>query len=57
MRKSLILAATLLAATPTFAQVNCGGSFSSFLANIKAESISRGHSGATVNRFPRKCAP
>jgi len=51
MRKSLILAATLLAATPTFAQVNCGGSFSSFLANIKAESISRGHSGATVNRF------
>ena len=51
MRKSLILAATLLAATPTFAQVKCGGSFSGFIANMKAESISRGHSKATVNRF------
>ncbi|MBV1868359.1 MAG: lytic murein transglycosylase [Marinosulfonomonas sp.] len=51
MRKSIILAIALLAATPTFAQVKCGGSFSSFVSNVKAAAIARGHSKATVTRF------
>jgi len=51
MRKSLIVAIALLAATPTFAQVKCGGSFSSFVSNIKTTAIASGHSPATVKRF------
>ena len=51
MRKSLIVAIALLAATPTFAQVKCGGSFASFVSNIKTTAIASGHSPATVKQF------
>ncbi len=51
MRFPLILAATILAASPAFAEVKCGGTFSSFISNLKSEAISKGYSNATVNQF------
>ncbi len=51
MRFPLILSAALLLAGPALANVPCGGSFSSFLGNVKAQAVARGHSAATVDRF------
>ncbi|PHQ97358.1 MAG: lytic transglycosylase [Marinosulfonomonas sp.] len=51
MRFSLILAATVLATSPAFAEVKCGGTFSSFISDMKAEAISKGYSKSTVNQF------
>ncbi len=51
MRLNQILATfILLAASPALA-VPCGGSFSSFVASMKAEAVSQGHNKATVDRF------
>lgn len=51
MRIFPLIAAVLLAGSPAIAQVSCGGSFSGFVKNIKAEAVSRGHSQSSVNRF------
>ncbi len=51
MRFPLTVAAAALAAAPAFANVPCGGSFSSFIANLKQEARANGHSAATVDRF------
>jgi len=51
MRFPVFVAAILLSATTALADVPCGGSFSSFLGNIKKEAIANGHSAATVDRF------
>ncbi|MEM8690620.1 MAG: lytic murein transglycosylase [Pseudomonadota bacterium] len=41
----------LLALAPTAALAQCGGSFSSFVENLKAEAVSRGHMAQSVNTF------
>ncbi len=41
----------LTCATPALANVPCGGSFSSFVKNVKTEAVRRGHSQSTVNSF------
>lgn len=46
----LPLMAFCLAALPFAAQA-CGGSFSSFVNDLKAEAIAKGHKGATVETF------
>ncbi|MGR3344277.1 MAG: lytic murein transglycosylase [Paracoccaceae bacterium] len=51
MRFPLLIAAAALAASPALAAVPCGGSFSTFIANMKAEAVARGHTKASVNRF------
>jgi lytic murein transglycosylase len=51
MRFPILVAAALLAASPSLAAVPCGGTFSSFISNMKAEAISRGHDQAAVDRF------
>ena len=51
MRFPLFIAAAALAATPAFAAVPCGGSFSTFLANMKAEAVALGYAKSTVDRF------
>jgi lytic murein transglycosylase len=51
MRLPLAIALTLLTATPTLANVACGGKFSSFVSKMKAEAVSQGHSKSTVNGF------
>ena len=51
MRIPFILAAALLTATPTFAQVKCGGSFNNFIKDFKSTAVARGHSKQTVNNF------
>jgi len=51
MRFPLLIAAAALAATPALAGVPCGGSFSTFISNMKAEAVVRGHTKASVNRF------
>ncbi len=51
MRFPLLIAAAVLAANPALSAVPCGGSFSTFVANMKAEAIARGHTKASVNRF------
>ena len=51
MRFPLFIAAVALAATPAFAAVPCGGSFSTFLANMKAEAVALGYAKSTVDRF------
>ena len=51
MRFPLILAVALIVAAPAFANVPCGGSFSSFIANLKQEATANGHSAATVDNF------
>ena len=45
----LVLALTC--ASPAFAKVPCGGSFSSFVNNAKAEAVRMGHDKSTVNAF------
>ncbi|SEK90617.1 lytic murein transglycosylase [Pacificibacter marinus] len=45
----LVLALTC--ASPAFADVPCGGSFSSFVKNVKTEAIRLGHDKSTVNAF------
>lgn len=47
---STITAAFILVASGAAAQ-QCGGSFSGFVENMKAEAISRGHSTSSVNNF------
>lgn len=51
MRFPQFLAVAIIAASPSFANVPCGGSFSGFLSNFKTEAVARGHSKASVNRF------
>ncbi|MEE9427198.1 MAG: lytic murein transglycosylase [Paracoccaceae bacterium] len=51
MRFLPLVAAVALTAAPAFAQVSCGGSFSGFVKNIKAEAVSRGHSKPSVDQF------
>ncbi|MTJ05465.1 MAG: lytic murein transglycosylase [Sediminimonas qiaohouensis] len=52
MRISALIALSLtLAAAPAFAKTPCGGSFSSFVADLKQEAQARGHDRATVERF------
>ncbi len=51
MRIFSFLAATLMLAHSASAQVSCGGSFPTFVNNIKAEALSRGHSKAAVKKF------
>lgn len=48
----LLLAATLFCASGSLATAkSCGGSFSSFMAGVKQEAISKGHSKASVDKF------
>ncbi|SPF79684.1 lytic murein transglycosylase [Pseudoprimorskyibacter insulae] len=49
--RALALIAALTLATPSLAQVPCGGSFSSFVAGLKKEAVQKGHNSATVDRF------
>lgn len=51
MRIPFILATALILASPVSAQVKCGGSFSGFISDMKAEAISMGYSQNTVNSF------
>ena len=51
MRLPLAIALTLLTATPTLANVACGGKFSSFVSKMKAEAVSQGHSKSIVSGF------
>lgn len=51
MRIIPILSALALTASTAFAETPCGGSFSSFVSNMKAEAISHGHTKSTVNKF------
>ncbi len=46
-----MLAALYLTLTPAYAGSQCGGKFSSFVANLKKEAIANGHDRATVDRF------
>lgn len=50
MRFPLILAACLVAATAQ-AKTPCGGSFSSYVGQLKKEAVAKGHAPATVDRF------
>jgi lytic murein transglycosylase len=43
------IAALIIAAGPAFA--NCGGSFSGFVKDLKAEAVAAGHTKSTVNAF------
>ncbi len=38
-------------ALPSLAQASCGGSFSSFIGQMKQEAVAMGHAPATVDRF------
>lgn len=52
MRISALFALALtLAAAPALARTPCGGSFASFVADLKQEAQARGHDRATVERF------
>ena len=51
MRFSLFLAALALTAQSALAATPCGGNFSAFVKDLKAEAISRGHDKSTVNTF------
>ncbi len=51
MRLPLFLAALTLSATSALANVPCGGSFSSFVGDMKKEAISNGHSKSSVKAF------
>lgn len=51
MRIPALLTTLVLSAGAATAQVPCGGSFSSFVANMKAQSVALGYSQATVDRF------
>lgn len=47
----LPLVLALTCASPALANVPCGGSFSSFVKNAKAEAVRMGHDKGTVNKF------
>jgi len=47
----LPLVLALTCASPALANVPCGGSFSSFVNNAKAEAVRMGHDKSTVNKF------
>ncbi|MBU2937325.1 MULTISPECIES: lytic murein transglycosylase [Pacificibacter] len=47
----LPLVLALTCASPALANVPCGGSFSSFVNNAKAEAVRMGHNKSTVNKF------
>ncbi|MBU2866187.1 lytic murein transglycosylase [Pacificibacter marinus] len=47
----LPLVLALTCASPALANVPCGGSFSSFVNNVKAEAVRMGHDRSTVNKF------
>lgn len=47
----LPLVLALTCASPALANVPCGGSFSSFVNNAKAEAVRMGHDKNTVNKF------
>lgn len=47
----LPLVLALTCASPALANVPCGGSFSSFVKNAKAEAVRKGHDKGTVNKF------
>ena len=53
MRFFKLLAPALFAALPAQSQVSvpCGGSFSSFLKNVRAEALSQGLPKSAVDRF------
>lgn len=51
MRLSLFFAALAFSASTAFAEVPCGGSFSSFVNDLKKEAIAKGHKKSTVNKF------
>ncbi|SHG87343.1 lytic murein transglycosylase [Cognatishimia maritima] len=51
MRFALTLAGVCLSATTAFANVPCGGSFSGFVNDLKAEARSMGHSRKSVDSF------
>jgi lytic murein transglycosylase len=53
MRNPIIpmLTALCLTLTPAYANTQCGGKFSTFVANLKKEAISKGHDRTTVDRF------
>ncbi|AJE45298.1 lytic murein transglycosylase [Celeribacter indicus] len=51
MRSLSLALPLLLLATPSLAQVKCGGDFGSFVSQIKNEAMSRGYDAATVDRF------
>jgi len=52
MRLSVFAAALFLSLpSVALASVPCGGSFDSFISNMKTEAVSRGHSRANVDRF------
>jgi len=51
MRLTMFIAALLMAAGTAQAQVPCGGSFSGFVAKMKAEALSRGYPRDVVDRF------
>ncbi|WP_371225531.1 lytic murein transglycosylase [Roseovarius sp. 2305UL8-3] len=51
MRVFPILTALALCATPAFAQAACGGSFSGFVDQMKAEATQKGHDPKTVSSF------
>ena len=50
MRILPAIALSALISTPAFA-LQCGGSFSSFVSNVKTEAISRGYPASTVDGF------
>ena len=51
MRFLPCIAALILTTGTALAQTPCGGSFSSFVSDMKAEAIANGHSRNTVNKF------
>ncbi|MEP2531101.1 lytic murein transglycosylase [Shimia sp.] len=51
MRFLSILAALTLSAGTAIASVPCGGSFNSFVNDLKKEAMSKGHSKSSVDRF------
>lgn len=51
MKLKLALALSIFTATSAFGAVECGGTFSGFVGNMKEEAISRGHSKSNVDRF------
>ncbi len=46
-----MLTALCLTLTPAYANGQCGGKFSTFVANLKKEAIANSHDKATVDRF------
>src|SRR6056297_105356 len=50
MRFILLLSTALLGAAPAVAQT-CGGNFSAFVDELKAEAVARGHSAQSADEF------